>query len=501
MSQLPVRLRTTAVTNDSDAKKPIIAAMKKCLSFLAISLSAITIFAADDPIVMTVAGYDVSLSEFRHYLDGNSSVKSEKELSVNDFAKIYVNYKMKVQAAVDAGIDTTRSFIDEFNAYRSFEIEQFNKDNDFLENTAKRSYEESVKEVGEAGLMNYGSISFEPANKSEEEAWRCKNLADSIYQALLDGADFSSLVARYSTDKYAEKGGDMGWYSVSMIPEGIVPFIYDLEVGEVTEPFVDINRVCILKYLNHRDLGTYEENRQSLYEWMYSRPALIREAGLRMADKYSDGSNWGMSDPDSIISYMCDNMESVCPEFGNISREYHDGLLLFEISNREVWNKAQSDPADLTDYLKSNSKLFKFDAPCFKGMVFFCKTEEVFNEIEQALKDRPFEEWSDIVLSFNTEGVKVRAQRGKNENGIFMKGDNAYVDSLIFGEGSFEPKNGYPYTHVLGHVIDRPEVVNDDQIRITESYQKHLENEWIKALHKKYKYKINKKVLKQVSLD
>ncbi len=475
--------------------------MKKCLSFLALALSAASVLAAArDTVVMTVAGNDVCLSEFRHYLDRNSSVRTGKELSVKDFAKMYVDYKMKVQAAVDAGIDTAGSFIDEFTAYRDYELDNYIIDTDYLETTARRSYDESVKEVGEYGLFHLGSISFAPEDDSRDAALRCEHLADSLYQALNDGATFSDLATRFSTDRFASRGGDMGWYSVSQMPEEIGRLVFPLKPGEFTEPFIDIDRLCILMLLEHRDLGTYEENRADIYKWMASSKALMERAMLKKAEEYSEGSNWGLTDPDSIIAYMKDNLEAVCPEFGNISREYHDGLLLFEISNREVWNRSQTDSDGLKEFFETNRKRIKFDVPCFKGMVFFCKTEDVFNQLEEALKDRPFEEWSDIVLSFNSNEPQVRAMRGKKENGIFMKGQNAYVDSLVFGEGSFEPRNGYPVTHVIGHVIDRPEILADDLSGITERYQTYLETEWLKTLHKKYKFKIDNKVLKQVSL-
>lgn len=464
-------------------------------------LLPVAVSAADaDTVVMTVAGYDVSLSEFRQYIDGNRGIAANSGLDVDDYAKMYVNYKMKVRAAVDAGIDTTESFRKEFASYRGFELDNFIVDGDYLETTARRSYEESEKLIGNAGLYHLASISFAPENDSEKERSRCIRLSDSIYQALKDGADFTDLALRFSTDKFASRGGDMGWYSLSQIPEGIIPLILPLKEREFTEPFVDIDRMCILKYLEHRDLGTYEENRAELYEWMASNDALMEKAKLRMAEKYSGGTNWGLSDPDSIISYMTDNLENVCPEFNGISREYHDGLLLFEISNREIWSKVQNGSGDLARFFESNPRLFKFDVPCFKGMVFFCRTEENFNEISEILEGHPLEEWFNLVVAYNSSDIKVRVLRGSNDNGVFFKGQNEYVDKLVFDEGSFEPKNGYPYTHVMGHVISRPETLSDDFKGISEIYQSRLEKEWLKTLHKKYRYKINKKVLKQVAV-
>ena len=57
---------------------------------------------------------------------------------------------------------------------------------------------------------------------------------------------------------------------------------------------------------------------------------------------------------------------------------------------------------------------------------------------------------------------------------------------------------GFPYVNVIGKTLTEPESVQDVAGQVTEDYQSYLEDQWVKSLRKKYKYKIYKKALKQV---
>ena len=48
-------------------------------------------------------------------------------------------------------------------------------------------------------------------------------------------------------------------------------------------------------------------------------------------------------------------------------------------------------------------------------------------------------------------------------------------------------------------MLDAPREVADVRGKVTADYQQYLEKEWLKRLHKKYKVKINKKVLDSIS--
>ena len=91
--------------------------------------------------------------------------------------------------------------------------------------------------------------------------------------------------------------------------------------------------------------------------------------------------------------------------------------------------------------------------------------------------------------------------RGSAESGIFKKGQNPYVDKLVFGEGEFEPMKNFPYVNVIGRILKQPENMTDVSAQVAEDYQNYLEKLWVDSLRKKYSYSINRKALKKVNLD
>ena len=147
----------------------------------------------------------------------------------------------------------------------------------------------------------------------------------------------------------------------------------------------------------------------------------------------------------------------------NLVREYHDGLLLFEVSNRTIWGKAASDEAGLLQYFKKHKKQYKWDEPRFKGMAYHVKDEADVAAVRNAVKGLPFGDWADKLRStFNN-------------------------DSVIRIDATF------------GKMIKAPEEMNDVRGQVTADYQNLLEEQWVKELRKKYPVVINREVLATVN--
>ena len=173
----------------------------------------------------------------------------------------------------------------------------------------------------------------------------------------------------------------------------------------------------------------------------------------------------------------------------NLLQEYSDGLLLFEISSKRVWNKASSDTAGLKKYYEEHKDNYKWDAPKYKGWIVRCKTEESQQKAETILKTNGLE---DVESELRTLGSDVKIQQG-----VYAKGVNAVVDEKIFNEAKKEDKE-YPYSALRGVVISQPQEYTDVKGVVTADYQNYLEAEWIKSLREKYTVEINKDVLKTV---
>ena len=473
--------------------------MRRFLICILSVLFCMPFHAQDDPVVMTVNGYDVKKSEFEYFFRKNNTETKVTKKTVKQYADLYLSFKLKVQAAMDEGLDETDSFLNEYSMYRDMQAEEYLIDTDFLDELARSSYEESVQVIGETGLAHLYVISLEPKDDSEESWEECYEKMTMIHGLLDQGESFQSLARRYSNDELAADGGEAGWVSRVQLPDDVAQIVFSLSPGQYSEPFISEGIAFIVMVRERRDLGSYEDNRDQIYEWLY-RTGAYEESKRRKANDYATRLGWDVRD-DEAVDYLNSVLEEVEPDFGNISREYHDGLLLFDISNREIWERVTNHPEEVESYFTSHVKEFKFDKPCFKGIVVFCRTENEYKELKAILDDTDTSEWVDSILSFNKKDTKVRVMRGSAETGIFKQGQNAYVDKIVFGNGSFEPMKDFPYTNVIGKVLKTPESVNDVFGEASEAYQSYLEKEWVKQLRSKYQYNINKKALKKVSLD
>ena len=172
-------------------------------------------------------------------------------------------------------------------------------------------------------------------------------------------------------------------------------------------------------------------------------------------------------------------------------------MLVYEISNREVWEKAQQDFLGQESFFKRNRKNYKWEEPRFKGMAYCTRQAEDIENVKKAVKGKPFEKWAEILRStFNSDSVlRIRV-----EEGIFKKGYNALVDKQIFGKDTLAtPLKDFPYTAVYGKKISAPETVDDVRQQVISDYQEALEKRWVEALRKRYRVEIDENVLQTVN--
>ena len=87
-----------------------------------------------------------------------------------------------------------------------------------------------------------------------------------------------------------------------------------------------------------------------------------------------------------ILDYEKSRLEEKYPDFRNLMNEYRDGMLLFEVSNREVWEKASKDTEGLQKYFKKNRKKYKWDKPHYKGFVLQCDDDTTATAVKKRMK-------------------------------------------------------------------------------------------------------------------
>ena len=451
-----------------------------------------------DPIIMTVAGVDVPRSEFEYSYNKNNTDGVIDKKTVDEYVDLFINYKLKVQAALDARLDTTEAFLKEFAQYRDQQVlPTFVTDADMLDE-AHKVYDQTVEQIGPDGLVSAAHILIQtPQKATEEQLSDAKRRIDSVYTALQAGADFEALAKQVSQDPgSARRGGLLGWFSRHQMVKEFEDEAFALQPGQMSKPFQSPYGWHIILMKERKQLEPFDFHRDNILKFLEQRGArnAIVDRKLEAMVKASDN----VETRDMLIERRVDSLSQVDPEMRYLIKEYHDGLLLYEISNRTIWEKAAKDEESLALYFKKNKKKYKWDEPRFKGMAYHVKEQGDVKAVANCVKKLKFEAWNEALrTTFNGDSIiRIRAEKG-----LFKKGDNALIDRECFkvADAKVDSVKGYPIDAVYGEMLKKPEDYNDVRGQVTADLQDEMERFWVADLRKKYSVVVNEEIVKTVN--
>ena len=199
---------------------------------------------------------------------------------------------------------------------------------------------------------------------------------------------------------------------------------------------------------------------------------------------------------DVVMDYADAHLESKYPEFKALVQEYRDGILLFDLMDKEVWDKAVKDTIGLQEFHQRNAGKYMWEQRAFATVITVAKPESLPKV--KALLDSNVELDSlyRIVHRDSIPAVYVR-------KGYYQKGDNNFVDQTEWKAGV---RNEIPSTVdqsttiVCIREIREPEQKTLLEARglVTSDYQVELEQNWVQELKKRYPVKINEEALEKV---
>lgn len=464
----------------------------------ALLLAAGAATAQDDPTVMTINGQPVARSEFEYSYNKNNAEGVIDKKTVEQYVDLFVNYKLKVAAALEARLDTLTSFKQEFAQYRDQQIRpSFVTDSD-VEAEARKVYDNTKLAIGPRGLVRPAHIFLYLGQQATpEQQQQAKERIDSIYGALKAGADFADMARRLSQDRAsAANGGLLPWIGPNQTLKEFEDKAYALKDGEMSEPFLSPAGYHIILMKGHKQLEPYDSLRSNILGFLEQRN--VRERIARMRIDTIVAHSHGTLTREEVLARRADSLMALDPDLKNLIREYHDGLLLYEISNRTVWDKAARDSAGLEAFFKKNKKKYAWAEPRYKGMAYHVKDEADVEAVKDCVKDLPFTEWADALRNtFNSDSVlRIRVEKG-----IFKRGDNALIDREVFKKDTVvAPTKDYPIDAVYGKLLKKgPEEYTDVIGLVTADYQDMLEKKWVAGLRRKYAVEVNKEVLATVN--
>jgi peptidyl-prolyl cis-trans isomerase SurA len=198
---------------------------------------------------------------------------------------------------------------------------------------------------------------------------------------------------------------------------------------------------------------------------------------------------------DAIVKYADSQLEAENPDFKSLITEYHDGILLFDLTDKKVWSKAVKDSTGLAEYYNANKTNYMWDSRLDVTTYNFAKPA-----IAKPLKKLVKKNLSDEVIisklgQDTTAGLKVN-------HGLFVKGENPALESIPWVPGIYDLKSVdgtlTAYVKVIKVVAPEPKQLNEVKGLVTSDYQNYLEKMWISELRAKYPVKVNRDVFNTI---
>ena len=370
-----------------------------------------------------------------------------------------------------------------------------------------------------------------------------------IYNKLNQGDDFSKIAKEHSDDTgSAKKGGVLPKFSSGKMIKSFDTAAFSLKnEGDFTKPFHTKYGWHILKLLHkypiesYENLQTYLENKikssnrsklldkdlakrfaknYNIIEYkeqlsafylqeekqMNSNDVLFsindvkytskefyiyikKEKNKTTGQMYSDFKN------EKIISYYKDHLDATNQEFAVIYQEYKDGLLLFDLLQKNIWEKSEKDSIGLTKYFNNHRDKYVWKN---RGdlSIASCTTMEKANLVKKYLEEN---KTIDQIKELVNEGATIHVLFSK---GILEEGSSKFPKGYKITKGVskiYNPeKNQYTIIDVYKIMEPIQKKLEETRGEVINDYQKELEERWTTDLRNKYHVKMNKKNLKKL---
>jgi peptidyl-prolyl cis-trans isomerase SurA len=409
-----------------------------------------------------------------------------------------------------------------------------------------------------------------PPGSDEQTIRKAEKEINNIYTKLRNGESFRKLASEYSDHKEsAANGGDLNWFGTGEIISDFSEAAFAIkDTGEYTKPIRSVYGFHIIKLLDRKAPGSFEESKSYLesklnqsnlislgkksfieklkkeynykinpavHTWFVNNTDTLIIRGISKYDRNElpSGNIYSYNDKhlsasdfadylenrgymtitdnpgyyidtsiesilsDDIMKYEKSVLEKKYPDFRYLMNEFHDGILLFDISSKNVWNKVQEDTAGLQNYynLNKNNYLSKKN---IKANIYTLKESGGAKRLASAYKKYSRKSGTDTKLKdkFNSKGdTLLTITEGK-----WFAGDDTVIDGIKWTAGVHHfTRKGYPSLLVINKVNEpEPLPLNEVQAEAISGYQDWLTEEWVKQLKKKHIVKIDNQVFSEV---
>jgi peptidyl-prolyl cis-trans isomerase SurA len=190
-------------------------------------------------------------------------------------------------------------------------------------------------------------------------------------------------------------------------------------------------------------------------------------------------------------------MEFENEEYAAILNEYRDGLLIFDVMDKNIWQKGKNDSLGIQEYYNKTKQNYQWKQR-INATIYSAISKAVANQVQQMLNEGKTAE--EIKAAINADNqVNVLITPGTYEIGQRELPENLTIKT---GVSEIYPNHDSFLVLNIEEVIPPgPKALEEVKGKVLSNYQNDIEAQWMDSLHKKYKVEVNKKALKHVKKD
>ena len=197
---------------------------------------------------------------------------------------------------------------------------------------------------------------------------------------------------------------------------------------------------------------------------------------------------------EQLTAYYDENLETEFPEFANVMEEYRDGLLLFDLMEKEIWERAKTDTLGLKSFYDEH------------------KMEHIWKKrVDVTIASSTNQDMIKKAQAFLKKGIEPQAIKDKlnlnnvinvmTNNGSFEEGSNALPKTMKYNLGVsdvFKEGEYYFVTNVEKIIPEGVKSLEECKGKIVNDYQQYLEQRWVDDLKQEFTVKVDKDVFERV---
>jgi peptidyl-prolyl cis-trans isomerase SurA len=200
---------------------------------------------------------------------------------------------------------------------------------------------------------------------------------------------------------------------------------------------------------------------------------------------------------EQLIAYYTDNLEREFPDFKNVMDEYRDGLLLFDLMEKEIWDKSKSDTIGLQNFYNLNKSKYNWKER-FDVDILSSTDATVIESAQKMLQKGKSIEYIKSKLNKNDKvAIMVKSGLFEKNYDILDK-----ISTLTIGANNTYKDANYSFVvHVKNTKPAETKALEDCKSKVINDYQQYLESTWVDELKKEFKININTAVFENVKLQ